>query len=828
MKKGNVDSPPRQSLLWETAERMRLVLSSTQQGLFDLDLGTGAMVVNDQYPLMLGYDPKQFHETLETWYMRVHRDDIAGILNTYTDYIAGRRSGYQVEFREKKRDGSWIWILTMAAIVSRDEQGRPQRMVGTRLDITERKSAEREQHETDQRLVFALEAASLGDWNMDLRTNVAWRSLQHDQCFGYTEPVPEWGYETFLNHVIPEDRAGVHSCYTAAMAGKEQYDVEFRVRWPDGSLHWLWSKGRFFFDDDGKPYRVAGIVADITRRKHTEASALESENRYRLLFENSMDAVFQTRDDGRIIAANPAACSMFHATTEELLTLSREELVDGNDPRVAPLVVARSMTGRAQGEVWMIRADNTRFEAEVTTVLYYDQSGSAFISMVVRDITERKKAAEEIRRLAFFDHLTGLPNRRWLTDHLKGLQAASRRSGLVSALLFVDLDHFKLVNDARGHMVGDRLLNTIAHRLRNSLRGQDAIARLGGDEFVIILANLGADIPARAAQVAQRAETLRSVIQQPIEINGQFYKSSASMGITFIRNEDETVDDLLREADTAMYHAKAAGRNCVVFYEARMREEIETRLAVERELETALDSGHLSLHCQPQFDREGNTAGAEFLLRWTHPVRGDVSPAYFIPLAEQSETILRIGNWVLKHACLAVARARALGITFPFSINVSPKQFRQPGFVPGVRHIINLTRAPAPQLIFEITEGLLIENFSETIEQMNELAALGIRFSIDDFGTGYSSLKYLKNLPLYELKIDRSFLSDIDKDAGDAAIVRSMISIAQNLKLRVVAEGMETSMQAHSLITWGCDCLQGNYLARPMPVPEFLDSLTAT
>jgi diguanylate cyclase (GGDEF)-like protein/PAS domain S-box-containing protein len=452
------------------------------------------------------------------------------------------------------------------------------------------------------------------------------------------------------------------------------------------------------------------------------------------------------------------------------------------------------------------------------------EDGSVLWHGFITDITDRKYGEEQTHWLAYFDSLTALPNRRLLLDRTSQALALSRRTGQHGCLLFIDLDHFKRINDARGHAVGDALLQQVAQRLTRVLRSDDTVARLGGDEFVILVCNLGSDAETAARAARAISEKIRAAIDRPYSIEGKCYASAGTIGITVFPKNEETVDDLLREADTAMYRAKEAGRNRVAFFESTMQAEVEEHLALENDLKDAITRNQLEVHVQGQFDPAGRLEGAELLLRWKHPVRGTIPPAQFIPIAESTGLILQIGEWVLEQACLALTRLSAAGRTESLSINVSPRQFRDEHFVTRVREILVSSGAPACQLIFEVTEGLAIEELGPTAERMAELAGLGIRFSIDDFGTGYSSLAYLKNLPIYEIKIDRSFVRDLPADHDDLAIVKAILAVAHQLGLRVVAEGVETAEQAEFLTANGCRCLQGFLYARPTPLQPWIDA----
>jgi len=438
---------------------------------------------------------------------------------------------------------------------------------------------------------------------------------------------------------------------------------------------------------------------------------------------------------------------------------------------------------------------------------------------------ELRLNSADIHRLAFFDVLTGLPNRRLLMDRIDKLLASSERGGTWSAVMFIDLDRFKTINDARGHAIGDALLCNAAARLSRLMRKADTVARIGGDEFVVLLGHLSAEAQAATHAALLVAEKIRAAIAEEFEIEGQSYNSTASIGVTMLPKAGQTAQDLLREADTAMYRAKSEGRNGIAFFEKAMQAEVERRLSMERDLAAALAAGALQMHVQAQVDRDGRVVGGELLMRWPQPDGTMVPPCVFIPVAEESGLIVALGAWALRQACAAVLRLGAAGLPMPLSVNVSPTQFRQADFVAQVQRALADSGAPAAMLILEVTEGLLIDKLDDTIARMHQLAALGLRFSIDDFGTGYSSLAYLKKMPLYELKIDRSFIIDTPDDANSRALVQSILAMAGHLGLRVVAEGVETQAQADFLIAHDCACMQGYLYARPMPLAALIERL---
>lgn len=501
-------------------------------------------------------------------------------------------------------------------------------------------------------------------------------------------------------------------------------------------------------------------------------------------------------------------------------------------PDTDPAVVARIV--RAMGKREPVSAELINYSkagepswVEIDMVPFASEGGPITHLVVVgRDITERRRSADAIEQLAFYDVLTGLPNRRLLMERLHALVEQAHAGCGLGAVLYLDLDNFKSVNDARGHATGDALLKHVATHLGAAVREGDTVARLGGDEFVILAANLGTDADSATATALALARQVGTALRQPVQIDGQAYCSSGSIGVALPLRQGQTMHDLMREADTAMYHAKAAGRNGVALFETTMLAAAENVLMLERDLATAIPNKELALHLQLQVDPSGTPVGAEVLLRWRRADGMLVPPDVFIPVAEETGLIVPLGAWVLRHACLAWRALDQAGHALPLSINVSPRQFRQPDFVAVVRDIVLETGVPPQQLIFEVTEGLLVDDLDETVRRMHQLAQLGIRFSIDDFGTGYSNLAYLRKMPLYELKIDKGFIRDMPDDSNGTALVQSILAMAGQLGLRVVAEGIETAEQARFLAQNGQPCMQGYLFCRPMPLEDLVRRLS--
>ncbi|MFM5817650.1 putative bifunctional diguanylate cyclase/phosphodiesterase [Aeromonas sanarellii] len=477
---------------------------------------------------------------------------------------------------------------------------------------------------------------------------------------------------------------------------------------------------------------------------------------------------------------------------------------------------------RWQGETLRLHADGRAYpQWEIVTPVQDDKGGISHYVIFFEDISERKAAERRIQDLAYYDELTGLPNRRQLHETLAQAFAEASREHLIGALLFIDLDHFKTINDSLGHATGDWLLKEVASRLKRLVRQGDCLARLGGDEFVLLLPALSISPPQAEMQADLIAERLIGEIAAPYSHGGQVLHIGASVGITLFPGREQEAGDLLKQADTAMYQAKSAGRKTRRFFDASMQWQADRRLLIHNELRSALDNQELTLHYQPQHMVEGgDLIGVEALIRWQPPGRALVSPAEFIPIAEETDLIVDIGNWVLHEACTQYVSWEENGIHVPqLSVNVSAKQFHAPDFVDRIHDVLASTGMDPACLNLEITESVVLGHAEDTISKMTELKTLGISFAIDDFGAGYSSLSYLKRLPADELKIDRSFIQDIPKDGDNMAIVEAVIAMARHMGFNVTAEGVESRQQLEFLQAQGCHFFQGYLASKPLPVP---------
>ena len=535
------------------------------------------------------------------------------------------------------------------------------------------------------------------------------------------------------------------------------------------------------------------------------------------------DGIYWCDEQARIVDVNEGASRMLGYTVEELKSMTVAQL-DPNFPveKWPGHWEMLRKQGSARLDTLHRHKDGHLINVEITAnlIVYGNQEINCAFA---RDVTERKNAEEEIKQLAFYDHLTHLPNRLLLLDRLNQALVSSARSRRAGAVLFIDLDNFKNLNDTLGHDIGDMLLKQVTQRLGSCVRQGDTVSRLGGDEFVVMVLELSEQALEAAAQTKAIGEKILAALSQPYQLDKNTYRCTASIGVTRFSGNQQTTEELMKQADIAMYQAKKAGRNALRFFDRQMQENISARVSLEGELQNALEFQQFHLYYQIQVDSSHRPLGAEALIRWIHPTRGIVLPAQFIPLAEETGLILPIGQWVLETACAQIKAWQKDELTcdLTLAVNVSARQFRQADFVAQVqaavqRHAIN------PKLLkLELTESLLQDSIDDTIATMNALNEIGVQFALDDFGTGYSSLQYLKRLPLVQLKIDQSFIRDIATDMNDKMIVRTIIIMAQSLNLDVIAEGVETQEQQQFLLNNGGTHFQGYLFGKPEPIEQF-------
>jgi diguanylate cyclase (GGDEF)-like protein/PAS domain S-box-containing protein len=684
----------------------------------------------------------------------------------------------------------------------------------------ERKRAETELKESEERLQRALEASRLALWDYDVASGTVYLSEAWSEFVGGPKVPTVHSLQGLAAMVPPEDWPVIRAAVVPALKGEQpRYQVEHRVFKPDGGTIWVLSQGRVIErGPDGRARRAVGTNRDITERKHAE----EALKLAALVYQHSSEAMVVTDAGNRIIAINPAFTALTGYAAEEAIGKTPRMLQSGRQDREFYRAMWETInaTGRWQGEVWNRHKDGHIFAEAlaINTIRHPDGSVHRYVALF-SDITEKKEADNLIWQQANFDALTNLPNRRMFRDRLEQELKKCRRDGTTLAILFIDLDRFKEVNDTLGHDKGDTLLVEAARRIRECVRDSDTVARFGGDEFTVALSDL--EDTGRVQYIAQK---IIDALCSAFVLGVEKVFVTASIGITLHPGDAAEIEDLFRHADQALYAAKAAGRNRFSYFTPELQVAALARMRLTNDMRGALAERQFSLHFQPVVElATGRIRKAEALIRWRHPQRGLISPAQFIPLAEASGLVIEIGAWVFREATRWVKRWRAAGNgDFQVSINQSPREFQREGktYSDWVAHLQELA-LPGQCVAVEITEGLLLDASPEVKLKLLELRDAGIEVAIDDFGVGYSSLSYLKNLHIDYLKIDQSFTQNLSHGSSDMALSEAIIVMAHKLGLKVIAEGVETAAQRDLLRAAGCDYGQGFLFAEPMPPEEF-------
>jgi diguanylate cyclase (GGDEF)-like protein/PAS domain S-box-containing protein len=650
------------------------------------------------------------------------------------------------------------------------------------------------------------------------------RIMQANKCMAEMFGWPQAALDgmAYADLVHPSEREVAHQKMLALLDSQIQsVDVERRYWRADQREFWGHLTGQRFVDANGDDRGLVGVIADISQRRQAEAEL----HIVATAFE-SQQGIAITDTQRVILRVNKAFTDITGYTAAEAVGQNPRMLSSGRHDAAFYVAMWDSIArqGKWQGEIWNRHKNGDVFPEWLTITAVKNSAGQiTHYVATFSDISDRKAAEEQIKRLAFFDPLTQLPNRRLLMDRLEQALASSTRYARKGALLFVDLDNFKTINDTLGHDKGDLLLQQVAQRLSHCTREGDTVARLGGDEFVVMLENLGENVLEAATQAEAVGDKILAALNQPYPLAGDAQRSTPSIGITLFGDRPEGIDEPLKRADLAMYQAKAAGRNTLRFFDPQMQAVVSARAALETGLREAVTQQQFVLYYQPQVVGKHAIVGAEALVRWLHPQRGLVPPAEFIGLAEDTGLIFALGHWVMETACtqLACWATQPSMADLTLAVNVSARQFHQHDFVQQVQAVLAQTGANPHRLKLELTESLLVTHVEDVIAKMTALKQLGVGFSLDDFGTGFSSLSYLKRLPLDQLKIDQGFVRDILLDANDAAISKMVVALADTLGLSVIAEGVETEAQRDFLAGQGCYAYQGYLCSRPLPLTDF-------
>lgn len=694
-----------------------------------------------------------------------------------------------------------------------DEAGRVQGFVLLVADVTEQQMAREELLASEERFRTLAEALPSILWTTTAEGEVDYLSNRFGEMTGRAM---EEGLGRLWTSVIhPEDLPGMLTRWQAAVKSGKPFEAQYRVLQHDGCYRWYLARALPQLKPDGQILRWVGVSNDIHRQVKAETTSRESERRYRLLFEdNPLPMWTYDAETLRFLSVNDAASRGYGYSREEFLSMQVSDIVPAEDATPTLVLMRSPKLNQPFGPVRHRRKDGSVFWAELTAHDMTDGGGSQRL-IVAQDISDRVRLNEELVRQAQHDSLTGLPNRALLADRYGQAVLRAKRSGSLLALLAIDFDRFKQVNDTFGHQVGDEFLKAAVERLRARLRASDTLARVGGDEFIVIAEDIET-----AEGCARLARSLLEEMREPLDVKGLELLATISVGGAVYPEDGEELDDVMRRADYGLYQAKRAGRNCYRGYNRSETHGVQEAMHIERALRRALDKGGLVLHYHPLFSRTGAVESMEALVRLHHPELGLLPPSRFIPVAEESGLIHDVGLWVMREACRQIVEWRREGLKpAPVAVNVSAAQVLRGNLADDMRRVLEEFGVEPGLLQVELTESVLMENNEPSAQQLRLLKELGVHIAIDDFGTGYSSLSYLHTLPLDSLKMDRSFVQKVTLAEANP-IVTAIIELGHSLGLTVVAEGIETEAQRRELMRLNCDRLQGFLFTQPQPAAE--------
>ena len=852
-------------ILKESEQRWKFAIEGTGDGLWDWNIADGKVFFSTQWKRMLGFAEHEISGSLTEWEKRVHPEDKAEVLRVLNEHLEGRTPVYISEHRVLCKENGYKWILDRGLVVERDAAGSPLRAIGMHTDITDRKRDDEYKKLRNDILVMLAGGASMEQTLNAIVTGIERLNpemlcsillLDRDGkrfASGVAPSLPNFYNKEVIGLEIG---IGQGSCGTAAFTGE-------RVVVADIASHPYWTPYRDIARRAGlgacwsqpvlsATHAVIGSFAIYHRHPHTPAPADIA------LIEESAQLVSiaverDTAEYNQRVAATAFETSKGMMITDPnkiILRVNRAfTAITGYDPQdvigKTPRILSSDRhdryfyevmwyvikeTGMWEGEIWNKRKNGQVYPQYLIINTVRDDNGDITNYVAsLEDISHSKEADAKIHNLAFYDPLTQLPNRRLLIDRLDHALAAATRSESYGALILVDLDQFKTVNETLGYEIGDLLLKEVAVRIGSCVSEGDTLGRIGADEFIVLLEDLGENIEEAAAATEVVANRIIAALAASYRLDNHVLHSTVGIGVTLFHNHDISSDELLRQADIAMNQAKRIGNSTLRFFDPAMQAAISARADLENELRMAVDRKQFELHYQIQVDNSGKPLGAEALIRWKHPERGMIPPFQFIPLAEDTGMIVAIGSWVLETACAQLATWQRNPATAALSIavNVSARQFNQGDFTAQIQSLIKRHGIDPAYLKLELTESMLLEDIDAMIEKMTALQSIGIGFELDDFGTGYSSLQYLKRLPIEQLKIDQSFVRDLAMDDSDKAIVRTIINMAHSLNMKVIAEGVETAEQWAFLKSHGCDHYQGYYFSRPEPIEAFETRIAA-
>lgn len=810
--------------LQDSQERLSLALESAELGLWDWQLRSDQIYASARASKLHGLAEQPYDGPIGGFFQFIPEDEQRKALVIFRQLRDGQRDDFRVTYHACHADGSTRYLESTAKLY-RDSLGQPLRMTGVLHDITTRTLREQALATSEEKFVTLFQASTEPVCLTRLRDGALLEvSPSFTQVFGWQADEVVGKTSEQLNLWLDRN---VRSQLLATTTHEQRLDnARAQFRRKDGQILTCLVSARLI--KMGDEDCLATTFRDETARELTERARQLSEEKFTKAFHASPDAITITeRNSARYIEVNEGFTRLTGYSTDEVLGHTALEINIWADPsQRQTLLETITRDGFVRNQEMLVRNHSGDLLTVQVSVQPISIDQQDCLLLIARDISDLKQAQAQIQHLAYHDSLTNLPNRALLMDRLSQQISLLKRHNLRGALLFLDLDHFKHINDSLGHPLGDAVLKMVTARLESSIRQEDTVARLGGDEFVVLLSGLSGSRTEVVRQTRDIANKLRQLLAAPMTLEGHRLQVTPSIGMALIPDHGDTPADILKRADIALYRAKASGRNTVQMFRRNMQEAASARLRLENDLRLALARGEFELYFQPQVDaRNGQIIGAETLLRWMHPQQGAQSPALFIDVLEESGLIVEVGDWVLTeacHVCAELLQAKLIDAdNFSLCVNISPRQFRQPGFVERVESSLRTSQLGNSMLTLEITEGIVIHNVDDTVSKMQQLKKLGLSFAMDDFGTGYSSLTYLKRLPVDVLKIDQSFVRDATDDPNDAEIIRAIVAMAVSLGLEVIAEGVEHEDQLALIVQQGCYLYQGYLYSKPLPLPDF-------
>ena len=726
-----------------------------------------------------------------------------------------KHNNYSEEMRFRKKDGSLFWgTLSGCAI---DPAQPHEGSIWIYADISERRAAEEALRESRERFDLAVHGSSDGIWDWNIASGETYVSERWCEMLGYRPDEITFGDKGWSHWIHPQDKVAALAKMREHFKGRAPYASEYRMRTKSGEYRWFLNRGQAIWNEQGRAVRVAGSTTDITERKRAEEELKLAAN----VFTHAREGIMITDADGVIIDVNDTFRNITGYSRAEVLGKNPRLLRSGRQGREFYVAMWRDLTGKGHwyGELWNRRKDGEVYAAMLTISAVRDEGGKIqqYVGLF-SDITPLKEHEQQLENIAHYDALTTLPNRVLLADRLQQAMAQAQRRGQPLVVAYLDLDGFKEINDKHGHDAGDQFLVAIATRMKQALREGDTLARLGGDEFVAVLLDL-----ADAAATTPMMQRLLAAAAEPLQVDELLLQVSASIGITFFPQAEEVdADQLLRQADQAMYQAKLAGKNRYHLFDAEHDRSVRGHHESVERIRLALTEREFVLYYQPKVNmRSGQVIGAEALIRWQHPERGLLAPAVFLPVIEDNPLAIKLGEWVIAEALTQIEAWHAAGLDMPVSVNVGARQLQHPDFVERLRAMLAAhPQVRSEDLEIEVLETSALEDVARASQVISACRDIGVSFALDDFGTGYSSLTYLKRLPVTLLKIDQSFVHDMLDDPDDLAILEGVLGLAAAFHRDAIAEGVETVEHGAMLLQLGCEQAQGYGIARPMPAEE--------